>query len=81
MFGFIPLLAYTIEELVDFVDFDNTFFAASSMTATAFIVIGLLKSRVAKTSAWRSISETLLLGIIAAIAAYAIGGFIERIIS
>jgi vacuolar iron transporter family protein len=80
LFGLIPLLAYTVEEMFDFVDFNNTFVIACVMTALAFTVIGVLKSKVAQTSMVRGVAETLILGIIAAVFAYSLGNILETLI-
>lgn len=78
--GLVPLLAYTFDFIFD-LNLSNLFFIASVLTAGAFIGIGLLKSRVAQAPPLRSISETLVLGVIAASLAYVLGDLLERIIA
>ncbi len=77
--GLIPLLIYVID-FVDPVD-GNLFFYASSLTAIAFVFIGVLKSYVTETTIWKGVLETLILGIIAALVAYFVGDVLERIIA
>ncbi|MDZ7744656.1 MAG: VIT1/CCC1 transporter family protein [Candidatus Saccharibacteria bacterium] len=79
-FGLIPLLAYTLEKIFDFIVFDNTFLIACIFTAVAFVAIGALKSKVAETSIWRSVGETVFLGVLAAVLAYGIGYLLESLI-
>lgn len=74
--GFIPLLVY----LWDFffpTDL-NTFFWTSILTSIAFMLVGWLKGIVNQTSALRSISETVALGLLAAIVAYYVGDLLEN---
>ncbi|HTE22196.1 MAG TPA: VIT1/CCC1 transporter family protein [Candidatus Limnocylindria bacterium] len=78
--GLVPLLAYTVDVVFD-LNLSNVFGIATALTALAFIGIGLLKSRVAKSDVTRAITETLILGAIAASAAYALGDVLERIIT
>lgn len=78
--GVVPLLAYTFD-LIFGLDYPNLFVLACVLTALAFIGIGVLKSRVAKTSVLRGVSETLILGVIAAIFSYILGDVLERVIT
>lgn len=73
--GFIPLMVY----LWDFffpTDL-NIFLWTSILTATAFLIVGWLKGFVNQTSAFRSISETVALGLLAAVVAYYVGDVLE----
>ena len=75
--GFIPLLIYVWDYISPI---ESSLFTISSiLTACAFFAIGILKSWVTATSAWRSVVETLFLGGIAAILAYFVGDVIEDI--
>lgn len=74
--GIIPLLSYTID-LIWKGTIPHQFSISIVLTALAFVVIGLLKSHIAKTSKLRGVIETLLLGVIAAGFAYAVGVFLE----
>lgn len=78
--GLIPLLAYTVD-LIFNLELDNVFVIACVLTALAFVGIGVLKSRVAKTSVVRGVGETLILGVIAAVFAYVLGDLLEKIIT
>lgn len=78
--GLVPLLAYTIDLIFD-LNSTNLFEISILLTALAFIVIGLLKSRVAKTPVVRAVLETLILGAIAAGFAYFLGDFLEKLIA
>jgi len=55
----------------------NIFFLSSLLTLMAFVAIGYAKSYVTETSRLKAISETLLLGVIAAVLAYAVGDILE----
>lgn len=55
----------------------NPFFVSGFLTLGAFILIGYLKSFVTQSSWQRSIVETLILGSLAAIAAYMVGDLLE----
>ena len=73
--GFIPLMGY----LWDFffpTDL-NIFLWTSILTGVAFLIVGWLKGIVNQTSAIRSISETVALGLLAAIVAYYVGDILE----
>lgn len=73
--GFIPLMVY----LWDFffpTDL-NIFLWTSILTGLAFMIVGWLKGIVNQTSAWRSVSETMALGLLAAIVAFYVGDLLE----
>ncbi|OOG71577.1 VIT1/CCC1 transporter family protein [Algoriphagus sp. A40] len=73
--GFIPLMVY----LWDFffpTDL-NIFLWTSILTGLAFLIVGWLKGIVNQTSALRSISETVALGLLAAVVAYYVGDILE----
>ncbi|UJP64915.1 VIT1/CCC1 transporter family protein [Mongoliitalea daihaiensis] len=71
--GFIPLLAYVSQ-------LNNPFVLASILTGLAFIGIGWLKSLVNATHLLKSILETLILGVLAALIAYGVGNLLESLI-
>lgn len=74
--GIIPILAY----LIDFItegSGEGLFFQTSVLAAIAFAGIGWLKSKVAHSPVFGSVAETLILGAIAAGAAYATGAYLE----
>jgi vacuolar iron transporter family protein len=73
--GFIPLMVY----LYDFffpTDL-NIFLWTSILTGFAFMIVGFLKGIVNQTSALRSVSETLALGLLAAVVAYYVGDVLK----
>lgn len=73
--GFIPLMVY----LWDFffpTDL-NIFLWTSILTGLAFLIVGWLKGIVNQTSKLRSISETVALGLLAAVVAYYVGDILE----
>lgn len=78
--GLVPLLIY-IFDFIFKLDISNLFLWASLLTAATFVSIGFLKSYVAHTSKRRGILETLALGTIAAVLAYAFGSFLEGVIT
>jgi VIT1/CCC1 family predicted Fe2+/Mn2+ transporter len=77
--GLIPLSVY----LWDFISpvAANRFLITSVLTAVGFIIIGALKSKVNETNFVRGISETLLLGALAAIVAFYVGDFLEYLVT
>lgn len=78
--GLVPLLAYSVDAIFD-LEASNLFLITSVLTALAFVGIGVLKSRVAHSSIIRGVSETLVLGVIAAGLAYVLGDLLERIVT
>lgn len=78
MIGLTPLLIYLIDLFYD-LDVD-LFFYASILTGFAFVSIGFLKGLVNQTNRLKAISETLLLGAVAATVSYFIGDWIESLI-
>ncbi len=78
LFGLVPLLIYVI----DFINpiQRDLFFIASLLTGFCFVSIGFLKSTVTDTSRLRSVMETIMLGGAAAILAYFVGDFLEKLI-
>ncbi len=73
--GFIPLMVY----LWDFffpTDL-NIFLWTSILTGVAFLIVGWLKGVVNQTSALRSVSETVALGLLAAVVAYYVGDLLK----
>lgn len=78
--GLVPLLAYTAEFIFD-LSSENTFAISIISTAIAFVLIGVLKSRVAHSKLPRAIAETVILGLIAASFAYVLGDLLERAIT
>lgn len=76
LFGFVPLLAYVIARLVPYSSV-NTFVAACVFTAATLFTLGALKARLTARHWIRSGLETLLVGGIAAAAAYFVGVLLQ----
>ncbi len=76
--GLVPLVSYVIDFIVGF-PFD-LFTTSSVLTALCFIGIGAMKSSVTQSSIFRGISETLILGGLAAIISYFVGSLLEQMI-
>ncbi len=74
--GLIPLLVYLWDFF--FPSEINTFLWTSILTGIAFFIVGWLKSIVNQTSAIRSISETVALGLLAAVVAFYVGDILEQ---
>ncbi|GAA0879674.1 VIT1/CCC1 transporter family protein [Algoriphagus jejuensis] len=75
--GLIPLLVYLWDFF--FPSEINVFLWTSILTGFAFLIVGWLKGIVNQTSKFRSISETVALGLLAAVVAFYIGNVLERI--
>lgn len=75
--GFIPLLIYVIDYVSD-KNIEHLFSISIVLTSMAFLLIGWLKSAVNQTPLFRSISETLFLGAIAAGLSYLVGNILEK---
>jgi VIT1/CCC1 family predicted Fe2+/Mn2+ transporter len=74
--GFIPLTVYL---WVFFSEVQlNIFLWTSILTGIAFMLVGWMKSLVNQTPPLKSIAETLLLGLLAALVAYFIGDLLEE---
>jgi vacuolar iron transporter family protein len=76
--GFLPLTVF-VYDLVAPGDVDNPFAWSALMTGVAFLVVGALKSRFVDQSWWRSALETLVVGGLAAMLAYAAGAVLQGI--
>lgn len=76
--GLIPLMVYVWDYFV--AALQDPFILSSSLTMAGFAIIGWLKSYVTKTSIWKGIAETLLLGALAAIVAYFVGDILEQLV-
>src|SRR5690606_54532 len=77
--GSIPLVVYMLP-YSDFTGVDP-FILSSVITSLAFVFIGYVKTYVTQSGWLRSISETLLLGASAALAAYFLGDYLEKILT
>jgi predicted membrane protein (TIGR00267 family) len=79
LIGLIPLLGYLIAPAFDLND-NQTFFTASVFTLFALFLIGVIKGRVVKVNQVFSGLETMFIGGLAAIIAYYVGFFVEKLI-
>lgn len=75
--GLIPLLSYVTDV---FIRIPNTFLASGILTSLAFVIIGLIKTRVTRTPKWKGILETLILGCSAAVVSYLVGFLLENLV-
>src|ERR671914_71761 len=76
--GFLPLLVYVYDAAAPG-DVEQPFLWSAVMTAVAFAVVGGMKSRFVDQSWWRSASETLVVGGLAAVLAYAAGAALQGV--
>lgn len=77
--GFIPLMIYVYDYFQD-TRFD-VFLWTSIFTGLAFAAVGWMKSYVNQTNIFKSVGETLGLGLLAAMVAYFVGDFLESLIN
>ena len=75
--GLIPLLVYLWDFF--FPSDINVFLWTSILTGFAFLIVGWLKGIVNQTSTLKSITETVALGLLAAVVAYFVGDVLEQI--
>lgn len=78
LIGFIPLAAYVFALLFDLSQ-EHLFLYACILTGVALSIIGVLKSTVTGKNILQGVAETLLLGGVAAILAYAAGDVLENL--
>lgn len=72
LFGFVPLLAFTVAQLFSALT-NHTFLIASVMTGLTLFLLGALKVRLTNQKWYKSGMEMLLVGGVAASAAYLVG--------
>lgn len=77
--GLIPLSVYVIDYISSLGP--KVFLISTLLTATGFTIIGWLKSKVNETPVIKGISETVLLGGIAALVSYGVGDWLESLLS
>ncbi len=77
--GFVPLAVYVLHYMPWMAEYTTSelFTLSASATGLAFVGIGVLKARVNSRPVLRSIAETVLLGALAAVLAYAAGDVLE----
>jgi VIT1/CCC1 family predicted Fe2+/Mn2+ transporter len=76
--GSLPLLVFVYDAVAPG-DVDRAFTWSALMTAVAFVVVGSMKSRFVDQAWWRSALETLMVGGLAAVLAYAAGALLQGI--
>jgi len=76
--GAVPLISY-VATLMNKAE-ASPFFISSLFTFITFVLIGAAKNFVTQSGYMRSIVETVALGVIAAVAAYALGDLLEQLI-
>lgn len=79
VFGFVPLLSYVIARLIPGLQ-AQTFVIACILTAIMLFVLGTLKTRITARKWFSSGLEMLVVGGVAAGAAYGIGNLLSRLI-
>jgi len=75
VFGFIPLVAYVLSGFMEVLA-NNTFLIASVLTALTLFTLGAIKVRITEKNWLVSGVEMLVVGGIAAAAAYGIGALV-----
>ncbi|MGM0532063.1 MAG: VIT1/CCC1 transporter family protein [Bacteroidota bacterium] len=78
VFGFIPLIAFTVAQLYQSLQ-ESTFLIASIMTGATLFILGALKVRITNQKWYRAGAEMLLVGGIAAVAAYLVGVLLKGV--
>jgi VIT1/CCC1 family predicted Fe2+/Mn2+ transporter len=76
--GFIPISVYLLDWFNIFSFNQYRFIIALLLTFVSFAAIGFLKGKITQSKQWRSISETLLLGGLAATFAFVSGKILEK---
>jgi VIT1/CCC1 family predicted Fe2+/Mn2+ transporter len=76
--GFLPLLVY-VYDIASPGDVHDPFTWSAVMTGIAFLAVGGMKSRFVDQGWWRSALETLAVGGLAAVLAYAAGAFLQGV--
>jgi len=77
--GLIPLSIYVWDYFYPITS--SLFVWSSVLTAFGFIIVGVLKSYVNQTNKLKGVSETLILGMTAALVSYYVGHFLEILIT
>ncbi|NCN86324.1 hypothetical protein GW932_00680 [archaeon] len=79
IFGFIPLLIYVLGSIFNFT-INRGFLYASILSGSAMFLLGSVKTKITGKKWYKSGFETLLIGGIAATAAYFVGDILARIL-
>lgn len=78
IFGFIPVLAYVLSRFIPYFA-ENTFIIASVLTGATLFTLGALKVKVTEENWLKSGLEMLIVGGLAATAAYIIGNLLSAV--
>jgi VIT1/CCC1 family predicted Fe2+/Mn2+ transporter len=76
--GFLPLAVFAYDVVADG-RVENAFAWSAVLTAVAFFVVGAMKARFVERPWWRSGLETLTVGGLAAVLAYAVGASLQGV--
>jgi len=79
--GLVPLSVYIADYVFSLELGDGALILSVILTCAAFAAVGYLRAVVTKISAFRSVLESLGLGVAAAVISYSLGSFLEGIIS
>lgn len=77
--GFLPLTVF-VYDLATPRDVEHAFTWSAVLTGVAFFAVGAMKSRFVDQSWWRSGLETLAVGGLAAVLAYAVGALLQSVV-
>ena len=81
LIGFIPLLSFVVAAITkNPVLIENQFLYSGILTGVAFIVVGWFKGKITGKSRVKSSFETLVIGGVASLLAFAVGKFISSLI-
>eukprot|EP01016_Furgasonia_blochmanni_P054938 TRINITY_DN9116_c0_g1_i1.p1 TRINITY_DN9116_c0_g1~~TRINITY_DN9116_c0_g1_i1.p1 ORF type:complete len:354 (-),score=79.24 TRINITY_DN9116_c0_g1_i1:195-1256(-) len=78
-FGSIPLVAYVVAYIIEWKG--NLFLVSCILTGLTMVLLGVVKSFVAHISIYRAVIETVVVGVVAAVAGYFVGWEIDRCIN
>lgn len=76
--GFLPLTVF-VYDLAAPGEVEHAFTWSAAMTGIAFLIVGSMKSRFVDEAWWRSALETLVVGGLAAVLAYAAGAILQGV--
>ena len=79
LIGLIPLVIYVWDFAFGYSG--DKFLTTCILTGIAFVIIGFLKARVTETNTVKNVAETVGLGALAALVAYYVGFFLEKLVT
>lgn len=80
LLGVIPVLGYILGPYILGLNADQTFLLTCISTLLALFIIGLVKAKVDETSSMKAGFSTMAIGGIAALIAYYVGFFVEKLV-